>query len=180
MDVPAVLKRSARYAWSALAFLIISYALLVIIGRQLLPSLEQRQELIGQIFSERLGVQITTEHLSGSWTRLTPRLQAQNLSIASQGDAPAITVSNVESDFDIPRSILNGEIIWNDLNIGEVKLTLREDAEGKWFVSNFPISGLDDETNSRGQMDALTNIILLSTHIGIEQVAADVAFYDGT
>ena len=180
MDVPAVLKRSARYAWSALAFLIISYALLVIIGRQLLPSLEQRQELIGQILSERFGLQIATEHLGGSWTRLTPRLQAQSLSIASQGDAPAITISSVQSDFDILRSILNGEIIWNDLSIGEVKLTLREDAEGKWFVSNFPISRLDDETNSRGQMDVLSNIILLSTHIGIEQIAVDVAFYDGT
>ncbi len=180
MDVPAVLKRSARYAWSALAFLIISYALLVIIGRQLLPSLEQRQELIGQILSERLGAQITTEHLSGSWTRLTPRLQAQSLSITSEGDAPAITISSVQSDFDILSSILNGEIIWNDLSIGEVKLTLRENAEGKWFVSNFPISGLDDETNSRGQMDALANIILLSTHIGIEQIAVDVTFYDGT
>ncbi|MEZ0154391.1 MAG: YhdP family protein [Candidatus Reddybacter sp.] len=180
MDVPAVLKRSARYAWSALAFLIISYALLVIIGRQLLPSLEQHQELIGQILSERLGVQIATEHMGGSWTRLTPRLQAQSLSITSQGDAPAITISSVQSDVDILRSILNGEIIWNDLSIGEVKLTLLENAEGKWFVSNFPISGLDDETNNRGQMDVLTNIILLSTHIGIEQVAVDVAFYDGT
>ena len=180
MDVPAVLKRSARYAWSALAFLIISYALLVIIGRQLLPSLEQRQELIGQILSERLGVQIATEHLGGSWTRLSPRLQAKNLSIASQGDAPAITISSVQSDIDILRSILNGEIIWDDLNIGEVKLTLREDAEGKWFVSNFPISGHDGETNTHGHMNTLANIILLSTHIGIEQIAADIAFYDGT
>ena len=180
MDVPAVLKRSARYAWSALAFLIICYALLVIIGRQLLPYLEQRQEFIGQVLSERLGVQVSTEHLGGSWARLTPRLQAQGLSIASQGDAPAITISSIQSEFDILSSIFNGEIIWNDLSIGTVKLTLRENAEGKWFINNFPISGLDDETSPQGQMDAIIQTLLLSTHIGIEQVAIDVTFYDGT
>ncbi|OUS16546.1 TIGR02099 family protein [Gammaproteobacteria bacterium 50_400_T64] len=180
MDVPAVLKRSARYAWGTLAFLMISYALLVVIGRQLLPSLEQRQELINQKLSERFNVQITTEHLSGSWTRLTPRLQAQGLSIALQGDAPAITISSVQSDVDIVRSILNAEIIWHDLSIGEVKLTLREDADGQWSVSNFPIPGFDSDTNSSGQMDILADIILLSTHIGIEQVAIDITFFDGT
>jgi uncharacterized protein (TIGR02099 family) len=180
LDVPAVLKRSARYAWSALAFLIICYALLVIIGRQLLPYLEQRQEFIGQLLSERLDVQISTEHLGGSWTRLTPKLQAQGLSIASQGEAPAITISNVQSELDILRSIFKGEIIWNDLSIGTVKLALRENAEGKWFVNNFPLSSLDDKTSTQGQMDAIIQTVLLSTHIGIEQVAVHVTFYDGT
>ena len=180
MDVTAVLKRGARYAWTALAFLIISYALLVVIGRLLLPTLEHRQELIGELLSQRLGVEIATEHLGGSWERLTPRLRAQSLSITSQGDAPAITISSVQSDFDLLGSILSREMVWHDLSIGEVKLTLRENAEGRWFISNFPISGLDNETNSQGQMDVLTNIILLSTHIGIEQIAINTAFYDGT
>ena len=180
MDVSATLKRSARYAWTAFAFLIISYALLVVIGRLLLPSLEQRQEFINQLLSRQLGIEITTEHLGGSWTRFTPRFQAQSLRIAAEGKAPAITVSSINSEFDILHSILNAEIVWNDLSIGEVKMTLREDAEGNWFVSNFPLSSPRSETNSRGQLDALINIIQLSTHIGIDQVAIDIAFFDGT
>ena len=180
MDVSATLKRSLRYAWTALAFLIICYALLVVIGRLLLPSLEHRQESVNQILSQELGIEITTEHLTGSWTRFTPQFQVQGLRIGAEGDAPAITISDIHSEFDILRSILNAEFVWNDLSIGEVKLSLREDSEGQWFVSNFPLSNPSSETNSSGQLDALINIIQLSTHIGIKQIAIDIAFFDGT
>lgn len=180
MDVSATLKRSARYAWTALAFLIICYALLVVIGRLLLPSLEHRQELVNQILSRQLGIQITTEHLAGSWTRFTPQFQVQGLRIGAKGEAPAITVSSIHSEFDILRSALNAEIVWNDLSIGEIKLTLRENAEGQWFINNYPLSSPSSEANSREQLDALIHIIQLSTHIGIEQIAIDIAFFDGT
>ncbi|MBQ0721600.1 MAG: TIGR02099 family protein [Gammaproteobacteria bacterium] len=180
MDVSATLRRSARYAWASLAFLIISYALLVIVGRLLLPTLEQRREQINQQLSTQLGMTITSEGLSGSWTRLTPQLQAQGLSIAALGEAPAITVSSIESEFDILRSIVNTRLVWSELRIGTVKLSLREDADGRWSISNFPISEPDSETTSPGQLDLLSDIALLSRHIGIEQIAIDTAFYDGT
>ncbi len=180
MDVSATLKRSARYAWTALASFIICYALLVVIGRLLLPSLEHRQELVNQILSQKLGIEITTEHLTGTWTRFTPRFQVQGLRIGAEDDAPAITVSSIHSEFDILRSILNAEIVWNDLRIGEVKLTLQENAEGQWLISNLPLSSPSSETDSREQMDALINIIQLSTYIGIEKIAIDIAFFDGT
>ena len=180
MDVPAALKRSARYAWSALAFFIISYALLVVIGRLLLPSLEHSQERVNQILSQELGIEITTELLTGSWTRFTPQIQVQDLRIGAEGETPAITVSSIHSEFDILRSILNTEIVWNDLSIGEVKLSLQENAQGQWLISNLPLSSPSSETNSPGQLNALVNIIQLSTHIGIEQIAIDIAFFDGT
>lgn len=163
-----------------LAFLIIGYALLVVIGRLLLPSLEHRQELISEILSQELGIAITTEHLTGSWTRFTPQFQVQNLRIGAEGETPAITVSSIHSEFDILSSILNTDIVWNDLSIGEIKLSLQEDSKGQWLIRNLPLSNPSSESNSLEQLDSLINIIQLSTHIGIEKIAIDIAFFDGT
>jgi len=180
LDVAAALKRSARYAWTTLAFFIISYALLVVIGRQLLPVLEQRQEQIEQILSERLAMDITTEHLSASWTRFTPRLQADNLRIGAVGAEPAISISSIQSEFDILSSLFNAGIIWNDLRLGAVKFALHEDAHGQWSLGNFPLSSPNADSNSGAQLEILGNILRLSSHIGIEQLAIGIHFFDGT
>jgi len=178
LDVPAAIKRSARYAWTALAFLIISYALLVVIGRQLLPLLDQRQEQVEQLLSERFGMAITTEHLSATWTRFTPRLQARNLRIGAENAEPAIRISSIQSEFDILASVFNAGPVWNELSIGEVKLALREDTDGRWYIGNFPLTSSSD--NKGQQLEDLANILRLSTHIGIERLTIDIAFFDGT
>ena len=120
-----------------------------------------------------------TKQLNGTWTRLTPQFSAQDLSIALEGEAPAITISNIQSEFNLLRSALNAEIIWSDLRIGQVKLTLQEDADGSWSIGNIPITNLNDDTNDSGQLDVLFDIALLSTHIGIEQISLQIAFYGG-
>ena len=181
MDVTAVLKRSVRYAWTAIAFLVIAYALLVLTGRQLLPQLEQRQADINQFFSAQLGISLSTEHLDGSWTRLTPKLVARGLKIAGKNPSatPAITISHIESEFSIVRSLLNTELIWRDLSIGQVALDLREDAYGNWFIADIPITNRDKNPENNGPLDTLLSIALLSNHIGIEQLKINITFFSG-
>lgn len=180
MDVSTTLKRSARYAWAVLAILIISYALLVAIGRLVLPALENHQEFVNQVLSQELGIEITTEHLTGKWTRFTPQFHVQNLRIGAVEDTPAVTVSNIHSKLDILSSILNTEIVWSDLHFGEIKFSIHENAEGQWFIDHAPLLKLNSGTNSPRQLDALINIIQFSTRISVEQIAIDIAFFDGT
>jgi len=79
--LPALWRHSVRALWVLLAFIVIVYAVLVVLGRQLLPHLDRYQSPINDFLSERLGVEVRTQDLSGSWVRFSPRLNVEGLEL---------------------------------------------------------------------------------------------------
>ena len=179
MDIRKGLSRITRYAVVTVVCMLISYAALVVIGRQLLPHLDTYQSDINRFFSEQFNVPLSAEQTGGTWTRLTPRLWVEGLRIGATDvdEASVLRVDRATAELDLPRSLLAASPVWRNLTLGNIQLGLSEDADGHWSVDGLSRSA--DGNGKPGNLGHLINNLLVSRFVGIQQVSATLRFYSG-
>lgn len=169
-------RRVLRRSGEALAFVVIVYAVIVVIGRQLLPQLDRYQPEINGYLSRQLGAALHTTGLSGEWTQLTPKLSARGIALAPLATPaePALRIDRAEAELDLIASLRSGALVWRELRLGKVSLTAIEGADGRWAVSGHSIGG-----PSSGGLNRLLGTLVLSRLIHIEQLELGLRFYSG-
>lgn len=173
MNVRKQVSRASRLLVGLTVFLLVSYAVLVVIGRQLLPHLDRYQAEINVFLSKQLGVPVSAAHIEGTWTRLTPRLSAQGLRIGDP-DAQHVSLERLSLELDLLGSIASGGLVWRNLTFGGIALTLSEGADGHWSAA-----GLPAVSDNGGGIETLVGNLLLSKFIGIDEVRATLELYSG-
>ncbi|MGK2915744.1 MAG: YhdP family protein [Porticoccaceae bacterium] len=170
-------QRTLRLSWGLLAIAVIAYATLVVIGRQLLPHLSRYQPEINHYFSRQLGVSLQASGLSGEWPRLTPKLSARDIAVASLAtpDAPALLIDSAEAELDLIASLRSGAPVWRELRLGNIKVTAVEGADGHWTIGGHGLRG----GAQSGQLDRWLGALLLSKLIHVDEVALRLRFHSG-
>lgn len=81
----------------ALAIVLIPLALVVGVGRELLPLVSGQKPAIERLLTERTGLQIRLGSVRGEWQGLTPQLKAEQVAIHDAGrpDRPLLVVPSV-------------------------------------------------------------------------------------
>ena len=187
----ALWRHSVRALWVLLALVVIAYAVLVVVGRQLLPRLDMYQADINSFFSERLNLDVSTGSLSGEWIRFSPRLDIRDLElrkprtetlpdpadVSTATSVPAaLKINQLSAELDLFRSIFSANLIWEELSIKRIGFTLIEDAKGKWSISGLPVaSTADDDAGLRRVLQMLTD----SKRIHIAKAELVLQFYSG-
>ncbi len=168
----------SRYLGWLLAFALIFYAVIVVVGRQFLPFLDNYRDEVSVFFAERFGIHLQVDQLTGHWVGLTPRLTARGLAIFpdDQHLTPAIWVDQITAEMDLLRSLISGNPVWKELVAGEVQLTVAEDARGRWGAGGFAVLASGDQGAGLG---SARDILLLSSRIRIDQVTLTAEFYSG-
>ncbi len=179
MNLRRGLGRFSRYLSATAAVIVISYAIIVVIGRQTLPYLNRYQPQINQFFSQQLGIELSTEHIDGVWKGLSPRIELRGLQLGNGAEGDVFYVQRLSAQLDPLRSIAAGELVWRELSLGAIDIVLREEADGHWFVEGLPpwIKSKDDDNQQ--QLHHIIERLLLNQFIGIEKVSAELAFYSG-
>ncbi|MDX2349610.1 MAG: YhdP family protein [Porticoccus sp.] len=156
------------------AFLVIAFALLVSVGRETIDELDRYRSNINSYASTLLGLELDSQELQGEWRQLTPQVTAKGLSIYGPGQQkPAITLDHVTLDLDLLQSVLSRHVVWRELQVGRVNLTVREDAEGRWTIAGLPLSG-------RGGSSGLLDVLFDSDYLEIDLVSLSLEFFSGT
>lgn len=168
----------SRYLGWLVAFTIIFYAVIVVLGRQFLPFLDNYRDDVSVFFTERFGINLQVEQLTGHWVGMTPRLTARGLAIFPDDRhlTPAIWVDQITAEMDLLRSLFSGNPVWRELVIGEVRLTIVEDGRGRWTVEGLAVGDVGGNVND---LDSARDILLLSSRIRIDQLTLAAQFYSG-
>ncbi|WP_461481016.1 YhdP family protein [Porticoccus sp.] len=171
-----MLKSLIRRLLMLAALSVIGLALLVSLGREAIDSLDTYRSEINYYASGQLGLRIESEQLLGEWRRLKPRITALNIAIGAPGETrPAITLERITLEVDLLRSLLARQLVWRELWIGGVQLSLAENAEGHWSISGLPPREPDQQDNS-----ALLDMLFDSDLLGVDKIAARMTFFSGT
>ncbi|MGE3297167.1 MAG: YhdP family protein [Porticoccaceae bacterium] len=124
-------RRLVRWIWALSALLIIAYALLVAVGRELLPRLDGLQPRLDTALSERLGAVAEIRQPSGAWTRLSPHLWAGSVRVASApGRPPFLVMDALDAEVDLFRSLFARRPAWSDLSLARLQISLTETPTG--------------------------------------------------
>lgn len=185
--------RLSRFLLSAAVVLLIITAVVVVLGRQLLPAIDNYRSDIDSLLSRQSGLEVSTRSLSGSWSRLSPRVVVRGLTIAAppgQGaqqqptipDEPAAGAIHIERlvlELDLLRSLLAAEPVWHELSLGHIAVNLREQEDGAWSLEGLPPFALVAAGTAPANMSGLLDRLLLNRFIGVEKISLNLGFYSG-
>lgn len=176
MKAVRVLKSIARRLLLLAALMVISLALLVSLGREAVVNLDNYRTQINFFLSEQLAMQVETRQLLGDWQRLEPRITALDLKVFGDGaQQPAVSLDRITLKISLLRTLWARQLVLSELWIGEVALTLTEDADGHWRIA-----GLPPEDRQSSDSAGLLDMLLDSDMSGVGKVSANLQFYSGT
>ncbi len=131
-----VLRRTRTLAWTAFSIVIILAAVVVGVGKLLMPYSARYQPQLEAWLSAEFGRPVVLESFSGEWNAFGPRLRLRGMRLETSGEGDTgLTIQEAALDLKPLNALLPGRPWYNFLVIG-AELILVEDSGG------FQLSGL--------------------------------------
>ena len=124
------LKRLTALAWALLAMSIIVLAVVVGLGRLLIPYADHARPWLEQALSEQLEQPVTIARVEAHWPRLTPRLDLHDVHVGPSAE-PLLDIGMARLEVHLP-NLLDGERHLINLIVLGLDLVLRQDEDGQW------------------------------------------------
>jgi len=162
--------------WLLAAVLVILCAVVVVLGRELLPVANRYQHEINSFLSEKTGLQIRTTRISGAWVGLTPRLSVRGVRVLDgAGKQEAVSIGRVIAELNLLKSIGSMELVWEGLEVQDVSVTAVEDGDGIWSVAGVPLGAGDGS-----KLAYVRDLIAHTRFLRMDNVAVNLDFYSGS
>ncbi len=179
------LRKLVKWFYLLIAMALILLAVLVQSGRSFSHLLADYNQGIASYLSSKLNARVNIGHIESDWTGLKPSLVVQDFSIKSQDDQPIIALKQARLRLDILESLLNFRPVWSSLVLTQVDMSFAQTADGFWQIPGLPRTttvATDTNTagtNPRAQLDALVDMLLLSTRIEFQRSHLGFTFNSG-
>ncbi len=137
------LRRLRSLLWTAFSILVIFAAILVGVGKLLMPYSERYQPQLESWLSEEFGHPVSVESFAGQWRAFGPRLTLKGLRIQSQDKsttADEILIAEAALELKPLSLLIPGQAFYNFLVIG-ADLQLVRDVQGRLHLSGLGLSG---------------------------------------
>ncbi len=115
---------------TAIALIIISLAVLVGIGRALIPYADELRPWLADQIGERIGKEVRLERVEAQWPRLTPQIHLLGLAVGPP-DAALLEVDETRLELHLP-DLLRGDRNPFRLVVLGLDLVLAQDDQGEW------------------------------------------------
>lgn len=136
-----ILAALTRWGLGLCALLLVLVALYVSLGRELAPLVAEYRAEVQTRASEALGIPVHIGSLDGSWSALAPILLAHDVMVGE--GANALHLDQVRAVPDLWGSLVARQVRIAHLELSGLKISLKEDADGKWALEGLPVQ--DDQ-----------------------------------
>lgn len=161
--------------WTAFSILVITAAVLVGIGKLLMPYSDRYQPRLEAWLSEEFGRPIQIESFQGSWTAFGPRLSLQGLKLMPAPEGASDGVDRVSEELALESAALDikplnllipGRPLYNFRIIG-ADFELRHALDGRFELSGFGVSnrGAATEGSALRELAKVGKVILQDSNL---------------
>jgi uncharacterized protein (TIGR02099 family) len=149
-----ILRRARTLLWTAMSILIVLAAVLVGVGKLLMPYSDHYQPRLEAWLSEEFGRPVELESFAGEWKAFGPRLTLQGMSLmpskgGDPGESGVIAIESAALDIKPLNALIPGRPLYNFRVIG-ANLQLLHKADGRLELSGFGVSGRGTGGSSSG------------------------------
>ncbi|WP_144407731.1 YhdP family protein [Gynuella sunshinyii] len=122
--------------WQLLALLLVILAVYVVLGRQLLPLINNKKDQIAEIISSQIGYPVSIGELHGTLSGFSPSLSASQVSIGS-----VLFVDHMRFDLSILPTLAQGRPIAKFVSMSGVQMEMRQKTESSgWSIGDWQLS----------------------------------------
>lgn len=160
------LRQCADFAKWTLVIAMVVFTLLLLAGRFVVNQLSFYQPVIEARLSEALGIPVSAGGVRGDWQGVLPLISLESVQMG--GEEPFLTMDSMDLEPDYLRSFLYQTLVVRQMEIDNLALSFREDAQGRWLLGELAGSGRADAETRRRLLDSFTEsqrIVLTNTQI---------------
>ncbi|NQD39011.1 TIGR02099 family protein [Permianibacter sp. IMCC34836] len=174
-----MIKRSLKWLWYVIAALIISVAVLVSIGRLLLPQAYRLKPEFENYLAVRTGAKVRIGEVYGVWRGYGPEIRVRDIQLlAPETDEPLLTIGRFEAALDIPRSIFSLHTVMRRFEVEGLNALVEFDSKGSLVLPGLVIeSGEDSDISAQYVIDALlrqSKVAITQTEIRYRRRQGDI------
>lgn len=162
--------------WGLCAFLLISLALLVALGRELAPQLANYRAELESHISELAGAEVSIGAVHAFWQGLSPQLEFRDLVVQGRDGETLFFVDRVQTRLNLLQSLLDRQLILDNLRFSQLTMGFVQSPDGSWSLR-----GVDPEASSSGGLDLSgpLDIFLTASHIEVRDAQLSFDFRTG-
>lgn len=148
-------RKLARRFWGCCAALLIVLALLVQLGRMLIPLADDYRPEIAQRLGDFLGVAVVIKSLDASWSGLKPSLDIRGLQWKNLAGETVLFAESANIQVDLLRTVANWRLIWTDFTVDDLELNLQQYGDQIYLQGVAPTANKDPNQSSVNPLDLL-------------------------
>jgi uncharacterized protein (TIGR02099 family) len=137
---------SYRIAIAALFLAGLAFAATVVALRYwILPNIGQYREDIAASITRAAGQRVAIGAIDANWERLRPHLALREVQVYDRQGRPALVLQHVDGTLSW-WTLLVGEVRLHSLEISDPVLSIRQDAEGRFFIAGIELNRPDSDS----------------------------------
>ena len=164
-----------RKFWGVLALIVISAALLVQLGRFLLPFANDQRGFIEARLGEQLGLTVSIGSIDAQWQGLKPQITLSAITWRNQNQQVVLQAESVYTQIDLLQSLFNWRLSWSDLSVHALDLHLQQHDSGQLSLRGLPPSN----SQSSVTIDPM-RLLFTRGKIDFSDINASIYYGNGT
>ncbi|GAB1262249.1 YhdP family phospholipid transporter [Aurantivibrio plasticivorans] len=134
-----------RRFWGVFAFLLISLAVLVTIGRELTPYVSNYKDDLELMVEKALGVDVRIDSVEGSWQGLQPELRLRGVTLNNDAGDQIFAVNTLRSRVSLLDSLISWDLVIGKFELVQVEMSLIQQEDRTWMLSGWDPQKLQDD-----------------------------------
>lgn len=162
-------------------FMVISFAVMVQVGRSLFPILDDYRVAVESQLSIQLGVDLSIGEIEAKWQGLRPSVSLNEVSILNGLGEPVFLVERIDIEASILKTLRDWRLSFRQLSFRGLQATLTQMDNGRWRVLGLPESTPATATpsvTSKSKIDDPLDIFLYGRKIELTETSLDFVFLD--
>ena len=165
-----------RHFWGVVFTVIIALAIIVQLGRQAFPLINDYRDVIAQKLGERLGVAISVESIDASWSGLKPKVTLNGLSVRSIEDEGIFTVGEATAELSLVDSLVHQNLSWRRIIFNNFDTRLVQTDLSRWHVNGYRSNKQNDQAIT---IDDPFDVFVFGRRVEINEANIALQFYSG-
>ncbi len=146
-----ILRRLRTLLWTALTLVTVLAAVLVGIGKLLMPYSDYYQPQLEAWLTRAFNQPVSVESFTGEWKAFGPRISLQGVTFTSQGMGSEIAIHHAALDIKPLNALIPGRPLYSFRIIG-ADLSLERTTDGRYVLSGLGVSNRSSGGNSSPQL----------------------------
>ncbi|WP_370981378.1 YhdP family protein [Agaribacterium sp. ZY112] len=171
------LRLLTRRFWGFILGSIIAFAVLVQIGRQAFPLLNDYRHVIADSLGAQLGVDVELLGIAAQWKGLKPQIVLGQLQIKNNDGQEIFHVDTALAELSILDSIAQRGLAWRTIVFENFSTTIEQRQDNSWGIKGY--SGGTANTESSFAFDDPLDIFLFGRRVEIRSAELNFEFLNG-
>lgn len=168
-----------RHFWGAVFTFIIALAIIVQLGRQAFPLINDYRDVIAQNLGDSLGVVISVKSIDATWSGLKPKITLNDVAVNSAQGEEIFTVVTATAELSLIDTFMQRGLSWRRIIFNDFDTRFVQTENNRWHINGYDGGTANDEKSKAFTIDDPFDIFVFGRRVEINAANIALQFNSG-